>query len=172
MFLNYIKAFSVKRIIKNKLQNERRNPDSSAIKTVGIIVDESNVKIGKDLVAFLVEQGIKVQDVQVLAYRDRIKKNSVQIHPTISAKDLNWNATFSSAIANDFIASDFDLLINYYDAETAGLLLLTHASKAKFKVGFTAIDKRLNDLIINTSVENYTVFTQEIIKYLKILNKI
>jgi hypothetical protein len=48
-----------------------------------------------------------------------------------------------------------------------------HSSiKGEFKVGFTAIDKRLNDLMINTNAENYIVFTHEIFEYLKILNKL
>ena len=72
----------------------------------------------------------------------------------------------------DFIKEPFDLLINYYDTEKVALLLVSHQSKAGFKVGFTSIDKRLNHFMINTNAENFKVFMDELFKYLKILNKI
>jgi len=86
---------------------------------------------------------------------------------------------FETALAKDteeaklFLnAQKFDLLISYYDVEKAILLTITHNSKAQFKVGFSSVDKRLNHLMINTNAENYKVFTHELFRYLKILNKI
>ena len=73
---------------------------------------------------------------------------------------------------NDFISCNFDLLINYYDVEKAILLNITNNSNAVFKVGFSSIDKRLNHLMINTNAENYSIFVNELFRYLKILNKI
>jgi len=64
------------------------------------------------------------------------------------------------------------MLISYYDIEKAALLLVTQRTNANFKVGFSTIDKRLNHFMINTVAENYTVFTNELFRYLKILNKI
>lgn len=172
MFLNYIKDFSVKRILKNSLQNSRSNPDSSTIKTVGLVVDESYFSETKALLKSLPSYGILESDIEVLIYNDKLKKNKEQNFPVCSVSDLRWNATIDSSIVNDFIAKEFDLLISYYDVEKAVLLLVTHQSKAKFKVGFAAVDKRLNDLMINTNAENHTVFTLEIFRYLKILNKL
>jgi hypothetical protein len=172
MFLNYIKDFSVKRILKNSLQNSRSNPDSSTIKTVGLVVDESYFLETNTLLKSLLSQGILESNIEVLIYNDKFKKNKRQSFPACSASNLRWNATVDSNIVNNFIAQEFDLLISYYDVEKAVLLLVTHQSKAKFKVGFTAIDKRLNDLMINTNAENHIVFTHEIFRYLKILNKL
>ena len=75
-------------------------------------------------------------------------------------------------LINDFIETPFDLLVNYYDVNKSGLLLLSTKSKAKFKVGFDTVDKRVNHFIIKTLVENYNEFVLELFKYLKILNKI
>jgi hypothetical protein len=66
----------------------------------------------------------------------------------------------------------FDLLINYYDVEKSALLVVTNLSKAKFKVGFAAVNKKLNHFMINTEGGNYAIFTEELFKYLKILNKL
>ena len=73
---------------------------------------------------------------------------------------------------NDFIETPFDLLINYYDVNKSALLLLSTKSKAKFKVGFDTVDKRVNHFIIKTLVEDFNEFVLELFKYLKILNKI
>jgi hypothetical protein len=172
MFLNYIKAFSVKRILNNSLQNDRRNPDSGTIRTVGIVADENNLSAINDVIKCLTKVGIESQNISVIVFADKVKQHIVQTYPMFSTKDLNWNATFSSTAVNNFIGAEFDLLINYYDVEKLSLLRISQQSCAKFKVGFASIDKRLNDLIIKSTVENSTVFTQEVIKYLKILNKI
>lgn len=172
MFLNYIKDFSVKRILKNSLQNTRSVPNAIIIKTVGLVVDESYFMETKALINSLVAQGILENNIDVLVYKDKLKKNKDQSFPACSLSDLRWNATMLSLDANNFIAKDFDLLISYYDVEKAVLMLVSHHSKAKFKVGFTAIDTRLHDLMVNTNAENYVVFTHEIFRYLKILNKL
>ena len=49
---------------------------------------------------------------------------------------------------------------------------ITHDSKARFKVGFSSIDKRLNHFMINSTSTNHAVFVNELFKYLKLLNKI
>jgi len=72
----------------------------------------------------------------------------------------------------NFTNTNFDLLLSYYDVEKAPLLLITHLSKASFKVGFASVDKRLNHFMIDTNAENYKVFMEELFKYLKILNKL
>jgi hypothetical protein len=51
-------------------------------------------------------------------------------------------------------------------------VIVTHQSKANFKVGFTSVDKRLNHFMIETQVEKYNVFIDELFKYLRILKKI
>ena len=81
-------------------------------------------------------------------------------------------ANFNNPDVNEFISKKFDLLINYYDIEKAPLLQVSNLSKASFKVGFSAVDKRINHFMINTTTDNYKVFIDELFKYLKILNKI
>jgi hypothetical protein len=52
------------------------------------------------------------------------------------------------------------------------LLAVSNQSKAGFKVGFASIDKKLNHFIINTTAEKHEEFMTELVKYLKILNKL
>jgi len=172
MFLNKIKDFWVKKIIKKSLSNLKHRVSNSSIKTVGIIIDESLFDKKENLVNELIKNSIQKQDIQILVFRDVIKKNETFNYPTFSYKDLNWNATFDQNEVNQFINSKFDLLISYYDIEKAPLIQATCLSKADFKVGFENVDKRLNQFMIVTSVANYKVFIEELFKYLKILNKL
>ena len=166
MFLNYIKDFSVKKRLKIGLQNVKSALVANSIKTVGLLVDEGYFRETKALIECLTEKGILEENIEVIIYRDKLKKNRD------NAKHLKWNASINNSAVNDFIDKEFDLLISYYDVEKAILLIVTHDSKAHFKVGFSSVDKRLNDLMINTNVENHTVFANELFRYLKILNKI
>jgi len=124
------------------------------------------------LIDQLIKNGIYSENIKFLVFKNKVKKNEVFDYKVFTYKNINWNATFDSQDVNDFVNDDFDLLISYYDTEKAPLLLVTNLSKAKFKVGFVSIDKRLNHFMIDTNAENYTVFIDELFKYLKILNKL
>ena len=172
MFLIYFKNFLTKKIVNKSLSNVKLVLADAKIKTVGIVFDESYFYERETLVQKLVKQGIEGSDIKVLVFKDKIKKNEVFDYPSFCNKDLSWTATFSKPEVVNFINQNFDLLINYYDVEKIPLLLLSNESKASFKVGFSAIDKRLNHFMININAENHTVFIEELFKYLKILNKI
>jgi len=172
MFLNYFKDFSTKKIVKNSLSNAKHSASDKVIKTVGIIFDESYFYEREALVQELIENGINETEIKVLVYKDKIKKNEVFDYPVFSHKDLSWHATVDKKEVKEFIKEPFDLLISYYDIEKVPLLLVTHLSKAEFKVGFAMVDKRLNHFMIDTNAENYKIFMEELFKYLKILNKL
>lgn len=172
MFLNYLKNFFTKKIVKDTISNVKPIESDDYIKTVGIVFDESYFYEKEALVQELVKNGIVENNIKILVFKDKIKKNEVFDYPTFSHKDLSWTATFDKSEVKDFIAQKFDLLINYYDTEKSALLLVSNQSKASFKVGFSSIDKKLNHFMINTNAENYQIFIEELFKYLKILNKI
>lgn len=172
MFLNYIKEFSVKKILKNSLHKINSNTVSGIIKTVGVVIDQRHFSETKAFINELIANGILEENIEVIVHREATKKSINNVRPTFSSKHLKWNAEIDNPDVNAFINKEFDLLISYYDVEKAILLIVTHNSKARFKAGFSAIDKRLNNLMINTNAENYKVFTHELFRYLKILNKI
>jgi hypothetical protein len=172
MFLNYFKDFSTKKIVKNSLSNVKHVASDKIIKTVGIIFDESYFYEKEALVSELISNGIAEKDIKILVFKDKVKKNEVFDYPLFTNKDLSWHGTVDKKEVKDFVNEPLDLLINYYDTEKVALLLVSHSSKASFKVGFSTVDKRLNHFMIDTNAENYKVFIEELFKYLKILNKI
>lgn len=172
MFLNYIKDFFVKKLLKNSLRDVKSSSLSVSIQTVGLLIDTSFFSQTEALVNELIANGIKENNIKIIVYKDKFKKSDVYTYPAFGAKSLNWKGQITDPQVNDFINEKFDLLISYYDIEKAILMLITQNSKAQFKVGFSSIDKRLNHLMINTDAENYKIFIHELFRYLKLLNKL
>lgn len=172
MFLDYLKRFSVKKIVKNSLLNVKSSSFFGNIKTIGLVVDESHFANTQSLVNEFVANGIAEKDIELLLYKGKSNISFVSTVTKLESSHLNWKGHINNQAVSDFIAKDFDLLVSYYDVEKIILLVVTNDSKAKFKVGFSAIDKRLNNFMINTNQENYKIFVQELFRYLKILNKI
>lgn len=171
MFLNYIKDFYVKKKLKNSLHNVKSNILSVGIQTVGLLIDASHFSEKEAFIQELTANGIPEENIKIIVYKDRFKLNEVNSQLGFSDKNLNWNGEITNPNVNDFINEKFDLLISFYDVEKAILMLITHNSKAAFKVGFSSIDKRLNHLMIDTNVQNYKVFTAELFRYLKLFKQ-
>ena len=172
MFLNYFKNFYIKKYVKNKLSNVTNLFQNAKVTTVGILVDETLFNEKEALIDQLVNNGIDVNNIRLLVFKDKIQKKETYNYPIFSQSDLSLIGKIINKDAEAFIAEPFDLLINYYDVEKVSLIIATNESKAKFKVGFESIDKRLNHFIIESKIEDYGIFVTELFKYLKILNKI
>lgn len=172
MFLNFLKNFFLKRKLKNSVFNVNSSFSDEKINTVGIIVDESYFSEKENLIKELIKNDVNQNNIKLLIYKDKFKKNEVMRFPSFSMKNISWSGEIEQPETIDFLSKPFDMLISYYDIEKVPLLLATQQSKAVFKVGFSTIDKRLNHFMINTNAENFQVFSSELFKYLKILNKI
>lgn len=172
MFLSFLKNYFLLKFLKNNLNHSEIRKDLVAVRTVGILIDETNFSETEALIQEIIANGILENNISVLVYTDKWKKNTNYIFPTFGIKHINWNAQIKEPIAREFIKQKFDLLINYYDIEKAFLNKVSQQSRAQFKVGFADCDKKLNHLMINTNINNHLVFVHELFRYLKILNKI
>jgi len=167
MFLNYIKEFFVKKSLKNNLNNVKNEVFTSDVQTIGLLVDESKFDHSEELIKELVSNGIAPQNIKVVAYRSKFDNKKEYARPTFGSRHINWNGEITEDFLRQFTETKFDLLISYYDVETAILMLVTSQSKAKFKVGFASVDPNLNRLMIDTATEHYKLFISELFKYLK-----
>jgi hypothetical protein len=172
MFLKKIKSFLLKNNLKKRLNNVKEESLNCSVLRVGLVVDESKFLEIDALKREIIFNGIAEDNIRIIAYRDNLKDKEVYSYPTFSLQKLNLQCEFTQPEIKGFISDEFDLLINYYNKENPVLMLLTHSSKAKFKAGFSTVDKRLNHLLINIALEDYKGFTYELFRYLKILNKI
>ncbi|MCC9064409.1 hypothetical protein LNP81_15510 [Flavobacterium sp. F-30] len=149
------------------MNNFKNEVFTSNIQTIGLLIDESDFCHSKELVNELILQGIAPQNIKVVAYRSKFKDKETYLIPTFGKKHISWNGEITEVFLNEFIATEFDLLISYYEVETAILMIITNKSKAKFKVGFASVDKNLNRWMIDTAMQNYKLFVFELFKYLK-----
>jgi hypothetical protein len=168
MILNYIQEFIVKKSLKKNLYNNTiKETFTRNIQTIGLLVDESEFWQTKELINELVLQGIAPENIKIAVYRRKLNKNEIFSYPTFGKKSMDWKGSIKESFLDEFVKAEFDLLISYYDVERAVLMMLTNVSNAKFKVGFSSIDKKLNRWMINTDLGNYKLFIFELFKYLK-----
>ncbi|KAF2517970.1 DUF6913 domain-containing protein [Flavobacterium foetidum] len=167
MFLNYTKEFFVKKSLKNNLNNNKNEVFSKDVQTIGLLIDESDFNDSEALIKEFTVYGIAPENVKTASYIDKFDKKKTYARPTFGNKHIDWKGEVKEEFLNEFTASEFDLLISFYNVEKPLLMLLTQKSRAKFKVGFATVDAGLNRWMINTEKKNYKLFVSELFKYLK-----
>jgi hypothetical protein len=167
MFLNYIKEFFVKKSLNDNLNKRKSEVFTKNVQTIGLLIDESTFENSEALIRELTIHGIALENIKVVAYKEKFKEKDTYFRPTFGKKHLNWKGEITEVFLNEFVNSEFDLLLSYYDIENVFLMYVTSKSKAKFKVGFSAVDQNLNRLMINTELGNYKLFISELFRYLK-----
>lgn len=172
MFLNNLKNFLAKNSVKKLLSDTKHIYSDGYIKKVGLIVDETEGLQKQNILDLLVKHNIDAKNITVLRFKKSINTTEKLSTDLFCYNDIDWFGNFKKASITDFIAQPFDMLINYFENEKTPLMHVALQSKAKFKVGFSSVDHRLNQIIIRSNPANYTIFVTELFKYLKILNKI
>ena len=172
MFLNYMKDFILKKILKKNLKNLENSSAVCTIKRVGLLIDATFFLETEKLIQELIVNGINRENITTVVYYEKINNNETQNFTSFSRSQLSWNGKITREEINNFTSQKFDLLISYYDVERAILLNVTHNSNADFKVGFSNIDNRFNHFMITTTLKNYIIFVNELFKYLKLFNKL
>jgi uncharacterized protein DUF6913 len=167
MFLNYIKEFFVKKSLKNNLHKVKNEVFTRNVQTIGLLVDESEFRDSDGLIKELIANRIQPENIKIVSYRGKLKKKKTYSDTTFGKKHINWKGGIKEDFLTEFVDTEFDLLISYYEIEKPILMMITSKSKAKFKVGFASVDDKLNRWMINTDLENYKLFISELFKYLK-----
>jgi hypothetical protein len=162
-----LKDFFIKKTLKNNLHNVKKEVFTSNIQTIGLLIDESDFRHSKALIEELVLNGINFERIKIVVYRNKFKGKKIYSFPTFTKKHVDWKGKSNIDFLTEFIETEFDLLISYYDVQKPILKLITNQSKARFKVGFTSIDKNINRWMIDTALENYKLFVFELFKYLR-----
>ena len=163
-------AKKIERLLKNKDKNNSLQV-SKNITSVGIIVDENSNFDFEKLKILQREIASGSKNFSVLTYKATEDNFNEFRGVSITEKDFSWSGKLLSKDITSFLDKPFDMLIDYTKADVIFKMYLVVQSKAKFKVGFANVDDRIYDLMI--AVENdITIFNKELIKYLKILNKL
>lgn len=177
MFLKGLKdKFKYKsglKFLKEELESPQQElKRSKGIKSLGCIVDLDKFDDTNKFFEFVDEFALRPQAVKIIGYKDYYDKNSPYATPIFSDKDLGWNGAIENSYALEFLSREYDLLINYFTEENLLLQLMSIKTKARIRVGFAEVDKKLNDIILNTPMDDFKTFKKELQKYLVVLNEV
>jgi len=165
-----------KKQIRKKIELCLKNRDISnlndSVVTMGYLVDEDLFKDFEKLTEVSKEIGLKDKDVKIFTFMNVKKKTPSLRQNQINNREFSWKGIIQNQNANEFLDLPFDLLVGFYKGENDYLDLMMTKSKAKFKVGFKGNDSRILDLIIDVDPLKTNNFKRELIKYLRVLNKI
>ena len=151
------------------LKNSRRS-SSKKVKKVIVFLDDisekSAIEIG--IISLL---KLSLDDIEMLVFNPKASKEN-KIEGVFTSKDFGWYGKINSESLKSILTNKYDLLINYSKVESLYSNLLILQCKATFRVGFAHFDNRFYDLLIECENADIELFNSELIKYLKILNKI
>ena len=165
-----------KKQLRKKIELYLKGRDISSLNdsvvTMGYLVDEDLFQDFEKLFEVSKEMNLKENNVKIFTFMEVKKKLPSLRHNEINNKEFSWKGIIKNQNANEFLELPFDLLVGFYKGENNFLDLMMCKSKAKFKVGFKGVDSRISDLIIDVDPLKINNFKRELIKYLRVLNKI
>ncbi|WP_378187211.1 hypothetical protein ACE939_02540 [Aquimarina sp. W85] len=172
MILKGLKRNALKRIIEAQLTN-RNVQQVSQIKSIAILVESEFLDEIPNFKKFSKEIGVGVEDFHIIEYQSN-NKESGSLHSKVwyTDKAFTYKGLLIEEDLKKRVDHSYDLLINFYNTDILELNYIASLSKAKFKIGFSEVDSRINDLSIGTSINEVTIFIEELKKYLKILQLI
>ncbi|WP_276392697.1 DUF6913 domain-containing protein [Eudoraea chungangensis] len=177
MFLKGLKdKFKLKsgrKFLKNALDNPLSvESRKQGITSVGILVDLDRFDNSEVFYQFVEDFRLRPNAIKIMGYKSYYDKNSPYATPVFSDKDLGWNGEVENSYALEFLGKEYDMLVNYFNEENFMLHLMSVRTRARIKVGFAEVDDRLNDLILETPIEDFKTFKRELKKYLKVFSEI
>lgn len=153
-----------------KMLEDSKENQSKKVRTIVVFLNDSS---DKDAILKSISKNLKLNEncVDFVMFYNKINKENA-CDNCFSPKDLGWYGKIKSDKLKAVLTKKYDLLINYSKVENIYCKLLVLQSKAAFKVGFSEVDKRMYDLMIDCEVSNVALFNSELKKYLEILNKL
>lgn len=177
MFLKGLQdKFKVKSGLKF-LQEEMQKPTATVarekgITSIGCIVDVDNFRNAEVFYELIDDFSLRPNAIKIIGYKREYDKNSPYAIQIFSDKDLGWKGVIENGYVLEFLGREYDLLINYYQEDNLMMKLLSVKTAARLKVGFAALDPKINDLILDTSLTDFKLFKSELKKYLKVLKEL
>ncbi len=155
--------------LQKMLGDSKKHESNKLQKSVVFLNDSSNKEailqsISKHL-------GLTEDNIDVVIFYNKINKDTT-CENCFSPKDFGWFGKVKSDVLKAVLTKKYDLLINYSKVENIYCKLLVLQCEAALKVGFSEVDTRLYDLMIDCEISDIALFNSELKKYLEILNKL
>ncbi|MDC8004974.1 hypothetical protein POV27_13005 [Aureisphaera galaxeae] len=162
----------MRKLTEKQLVDRDVSKVNAPAKTLGFLVDEMLLSDFEKLYHFSADLGMQPKDVRVFSFIETKRKIPSLRQNQVQCKDFNWKGEMHNQNAQEFLDTEFGVLVGYYKGTNEFMDMMISRSKAKFKVGFAGGDERLYDLMIGVAPEQIDLFKSELKKYLTILNKI
>jgi len=153
-----------------ELQKNREVTSNNKVENVFVILNntENQDEIIRDLSEKLSLASHKFNVVVFQPKKDKNNRIENAFYPT----DFGWYGNIKAIFLKDVLTKKYDLLINYNKVDNIYINLLILQCKSDFKIGFANLNKALFQLLIDCDTDNYTLFNEELKKYLTILKKL
>ncbi len=159
-------------ILKKRVKSLKRDIsvfNFEKAKSIGILWDTGN----EEALSFLLKKFDRKEfEITTLCFNDG---HEGTLENSFNPKETNWLGFPKSQVAEGFINTEFDLLMNISLDESFPMEVITALSKARFKIGSTGKLTQYFDLSIDISKNPNPVFLAEqqlfYLKKLKINNQ-
>lgn len=167
-------TLALRQLHKKMKQPPAQSTRQKGIAHIGCIVDIDHFQNPEAFYELTAELAPAPKTLKIIRYtRKRGQTHQLpQTLPLFSNKDLGWNGNIKNNDVAEFTKREYDLLINYYQEDNLMLKLVSVTTVARLKVGLGTPNTPINDLILNTPLNNFTIFKSELKKYLTILNQL
>ena len=172
MFLKRFREKSNQKYINKLLSTQQRIVHDRKIGSVGVLLNFEEFHDYDALRKLFKNIGLNDNRLKFIAFIEDEKDRPNSWDAFFCTKDFGRHGKIANVELNEFIDYEFDALISYYNNSSLELNMVTAASKANFKIGLSNEEPRLFDLIIDLETQYVNVFEKELVKYLKVLNKI
>ena len=160
----------VKKKINKSLEllNEQIRIKPNPIKTIGCIIDPLFPVEVNNFIKLVNKIGLKEKDLKLITFQENENGFNIFSNMNVTPKSISFTGNLTGKDSLEFISYDYDLLINFFKSNNV-LTLLSSKVNAKFRVGFSSVDTRLNDLMFSDKINKFKEFDSELIKYLRII---
>jgi hypothetical protein len=176
MFKEYIHKFQYfffSKEMKSLAQESspRRMINLADAKNIGIIFDATIVHNTTAVAELATLLKAKNKKVQMLGYTDEVHLAEEKDAFLFNRKSLNWKLIPTKENVDEFIATDFDVLICAFTEHIAPLEYIAARSEAKLRIGkYSDQMENCYDVMINTGEQNNIDYLlTQITKFLNIV---
>lgn len=148
----------------------KANRSLSIIDKIAIFIDEESLFKQKDFQNLEKLIGLDSTHFNILTFKTKKTSYNEFRGAVVLQNDINWQGKITSKDVLEFLNREYDLLIDFTQAENQGKQLIISEIKASFKVGYKDNKDELYDFMIGVNPAEVALFTKEMVHYLKILN--
>ncbi|WP_339610505.1 hypothetical protein [uncultured Planktosalinus sp.] len=168
MNLKTLKKYFLKKQFEKQLKKGFSKKQLTKFKTVGILVNAEEFSEIDAFNSLIDSLEILNKDLKLIIYKEEKKKLPTLEQNKFSSKGFSWNGVLTKPAIIEFLDREYDLFIGYYSKKNIYLDYIASASKAHLKVGLEGADRRIFDIFFKIKIKDYTLFEQELAKYITI----